>query len=229
MRKAVLLLLSIGSSVFGITEAELQAQIDTAIQAGGGEVVIPPGEVLISKGLVVKDAKNLRIIGYDAERSTLKLGAGAKVSLLILEGSVVGVSIEKLVFDGGGAEAASGTSALLQLAPIPTSKPEDQGIRVERCIFQNATGIGVHGSGISRCQIQICTFKDLGSAAVRLDGACQDVTVADCHMARSAVAVELVHTEGCTVTGIESRACGAGIFVGKSAGGAKLLRNAVEP
>ena len=56
-----------------LTEEELQGFINDAIKAGGGEVVIPPGTHLISKGLQVKDAKKLRIVGIDMERTLLKL------------------------------------------------------------------------------------------------------------------------------------------------------------
>lgn len=60
-------------SARALPEAELQRYIDEAIQAGGGEVVIPPGVHLIEHGLRVKDAKKLRIIGLDAEETVLKL------------------------------------------------------------------------------------------------------------------------------------------------------------
>jgi len=56
-----------------LTEAEIQGFIDEAIKAGGGEVMIPPGIHLITKGLVIKDAKKLRLVGYDKEASILKL------------------------------------------------------------------------------------------------------------------------------------------------------------
>ena len=56
-----------------LTEQELQTFINDAIKAGGGEVVIPPGTHVITKGLMVKDAKKLRIIGIDMERTILKL------------------------------------------------------------------------------------------------------------------------------------------------------------
>lgn len=56
-----------------LTEAEIQGFINEAIKAGGGEVVIPPGTHLITKGLVIKDAKNLRLAGLDAEACVLKL------------------------------------------------------------------------------------------------------------------------------------------------------------
>lgn len=60
-----------------LTEAEIQRFIDEAIKAGGGEVVIPPGVHVIEKGLMVKDAKKLRLIGLDAEGTILKIPPAA--------------------------------------------------------------------------------------------------------------------------------------------------------
>lgn len=67
------LLLSAIQPAQALTEAEIQRYIDEAIKAGGGEVVIPPGVHTIEKGLMVKDAKKLRIVGLDAEGTVLKL------------------------------------------------------------------------------------------------------------------------------------------------------------
>lgn len=55
-----------------LTEKEIQTFIDEAIKASGGEVVIPPGVHVIEHGLVIKDAKNLRLVGLDAETCALK-------------------------------------------------------------------------------------------------------------------------------------------------------------
>lgn len=63
----------IGTAAHALTEQEIQSYINDAIKAGGGEVVIPPGTHLITRGLVIKDAKKLRLIGLDAERCILKL------------------------------------------------------------------------------------------------------------------------------------------------------------
>jgi hypothetical protein len=68
----LLLLLPAIHPANALTEAEIQKFIDDAIKAGGGEVVIPPGVHVIERGLMVKDAKKLRIIGLDAEESVLK-------------------------------------------------------------------------------------------------------------------------------------------------------------
>lgn len=68
-----ILLFSAISPAQAVTEAEIQRFIDEAIKAGGGEVVIPPGVHVIERGLMVKDAKKLRIVGLDAEETVLKL------------------------------------------------------------------------------------------------------------------------------------------------------------
>lgn len=75
MKSSALLLLFFAAlhPAQALPEAELQRFIDDAVKAGGGEVVIPPGVHLIEHGLMVKDAKKLRIVGLDAEDTVLKL------------------------------------------------------------------------------------------------------------------------------------------------------------
>ncbi|WP_038160578.1 right-handed parallel beta-helix repeat-containing protein [Verrucomicrobium sp. BvORR106] len=55
------------------SEAAIQQFINEAIKAGGGSVVIPPGTYVIEKGLVLKDAKKIKLSGLDRERTILKL------------------------------------------------------------------------------------------------------------------------------------------------------------
>ncbi len=73
----ILLLLAIAllaqEPCVALTHKEIQGFIDAAVKAGGGEVVIPPGVHLIEQGLFFKDAKNIRLIGLDAEACVLKL------------------------------------------------------------------------------------------------------------------------------------------------------------
>ena len=66
-----------------LTEKEIQGFINEAIKAGGGEVVIPPGVHEITRGLVIKDAKNLRLIGLDAEICVLKLPPRAAAAWIL--------------------------------------------------------------------------------------------------------------------------------------------------
>ena len=69
----LVLLFAAFQSARALPEAELQRFIDEAIKAGGGEVVIPPGVHLIERGLRVKDAKKLHIVGLEAEETVLQL------------------------------------------------------------------------------------------------------------------------------------------------------------
>lgn len=73
MLRLFILTLIFSAQTYALTEQEIQSYINDAIKAGGGEVVIPPGTHLITKGLVIQDAKKLRLIGLDAERCILKL------------------------------------------------------------------------------------------------------------------------------------------------------------
>lgn len=70
--RLILLFLIPAAACRALTEKEMQGFIDEAIKAGGGEVVIPHGTHMIEHGLVMKDAKNVRIIGLDAETCVLK-------------------------------------------------------------------------------------------------------------------------------------------------------------
>lgn len=52
---------------------QLQRFVDEAIKAGKGTVSIPPGTYVLPRGVLIKDAKQLRIIGMDREKTILKL------------------------------------------------------------------------------------------------------------------------------------------------------------
>jgi hypothetical protein len=52
---------------------QLQKFVDEAIKAGSGEVTVPPGTYTLPRGLLLKDAKKIAIIGMDRERCILKL------------------------------------------------------------------------------------------------------------------------------------------------------------
>lgn len=51
----------------------LQKFVDEAIKAGSGEVTVPPGTYTLPRGLLLKDAKQIALIGMDRERCILKL------------------------------------------------------------------------------------------------------------------------------------------------------------
>lgn len=88
-------LLLFSQTARALPEAEIQRYIDEAIKAGGGEVVIPPGVHLIEQGLVLKDAKKLRLIGLDAEETVLKLPPVAyAVASGVSEAGAVSIAIK---------------------------------------------------------------------------------------------------------------------------------------
>ena len=72
MTRLLLTLCLLPLAARALTEKEIQGFINEAIEAGGGEVVIPPGVHIIERGIAIKDAKNLRLIGLDAETCVLK-------------------------------------------------------------------------------------------------------------------------------------------------------------
>jgi hypothetical protein len=52
---------------------QIQKFVDEAIKAGSGEVTVPPGTYILPRGLLLKDAKRIAILGMDRERCILKL------------------------------------------------------------------------------------------------------------------------------------------------------------
>ena len=52
---------------------DLKAEVERALKAGGGEVVVPPGEHVLPDGLFLKEVKNLQIVGFDRDSCILKL------------------------------------------------------------------------------------------------------------------------------------------------------------
>ncbi len=56
------------------SENAIQQQIDAAIKAGGGEVVIPAGVHLLPRGLMLKDARHVRLVAEEPGKSILQLG-----------------------------------------------------------------------------------------------------------------------------------------------------------
>src|SRR4051794_28958555 len=56
------------------SEASIQGRIDAAIGAGGGEVLIPSGIHLITRGLKLQNAKHVRLAASKPGTATLQLG-----------------------------------------------------------------------------------------------------------------------------------------------------------
>ena len=65
------------------TESEIQTRIDAAIKAGGGEVLIAPGTITIRRGLILKDAKGVRLMAAKREKTVLQLGPLAFAEVVV--------------------------------------------------------------------------------------------------------------------------------------------------
>lgn len=73
MRFPLVFCLCLTSLASSLAQAPLQQWIDEAIRAGGGVVTVPPGEHVLEKGLIIKDAKKLALRGMEKEQCVLKL------------------------------------------------------------------------------------------------------------------------------------------------------------
>jgi len=65
MRFPLVFCLCLTSLTSSLAQAPLQQWIDEAIRAGGGVVTVPPGEHVLEKGLIIKDAKKLALRGLE--------------------------------------------------------------------------------------------------------------------------------------------------------------------
>ncbi len=202
----LLLLLFVSPSAHALTEAEIQHHIDTAIKAGGGEVVIPPGVHLIEHGLRLKTAKKLRLIGLDAEETVLKAGKAA-VSLLRLDGGE-DVRIEKLTCEGG------------QDGIVEWHDPREEAnglakVRISRCFFQNQqrSAVLLPKAAAESVEIEGCTFRDIGESGVVFGEKAVNGSITHSHFTRCRVGVALHGSQQCLVGSNELNHCGTGILI----------------
>lgn len=189
-----------------LPEAEIQRFIDEAIKAGGGEVVIPPGVHVIEKGLRLKEAKKLRLIGLDAEECVLKAGQDAP-ALLIISGGCEEVRIEKLTFEGG-------QDAITANAGGVAGKPSAK-MLIGRCFFQNQTGSSIRliKTTIENLEIDGCTFRDIAGAGVDFGDQVSGSQITHNHLTRCQTGVKLDGSQKCLVASNELSGCGTGIRI----------------
>ena len=218
----LLLLFAALQSARALPEAELQHYIDEAIQAGGGEVVIPPGVHLIEHGLKVKDAKKLRIIGLDAEETVLK-AASDKIALVSLMGSCENVRIEKLTFEGG----EWGVWKHLPEGAKTKGDPKLIHLTVARCFFQHQH-LGAVLLGVAElATVEDCTFSDIESVSLMIGEGSSEGSVRHNHFIRCRTAVALLGTTKIAVVANEISHCITGISISCSSSGVTGLQNVV--
>lgn len=183
--KSGLLLLALGMwPVFGVMaleEKDLQQFIDEAIQAGGGEVVIPPGEHVIRKGLKVVNAKGLRIAGMDKERSSLKWEGEIGRSVIEISGTMENVSVGKLTFSGND-KGQSGVHVKTQ---------GGSGLKIEDCLFEKGLERGIQLLGMDAAVIENCSFRDLGKVGIEVGEGSKEPLVMGNWFTRCAIGVHV--------------------------------------
>lgn len=200
--KRLLFLLLAFTPAHALTEAEIQQHLDAAVKAGGGEVVLPPGVHVIEKGLLLHDAKKLRLIGLDAEECVL-LAAPGNTTLLRLGGACEAVRIEKLTFAGGQDAISEEKAAAGGL----------QQIHIGRCFFQNQQRHAVRVAHASAVEIEDCTFRDIAHSAVVFGAQVTGSFIAHNHLTRCDVGVTLQGAQKCLVASNELSDCRVGILI----------------
>jgi len=180
-------LLLASAPVQALEEKDLQTFINEAIKAGGGEVVIPPGEYIITKGLVVRDAKNINIAGLDKERTVLRCAENFEGSIFTITGSAEKLTLQKMTFDGAG------TGRARAILTEKKDKASYKQMSIEDGIFKNQLQSGVSLFSSTDVNVQRCSFADVKGTALYL----MEVSKAEVSgnwIIRSAVGLNL---EGC--------------------------------
>ena len=219
----LILLFAAFQSALALPEAELQHYIDEAIKAGGGEVVIPPGVHLIERGLRVKDAKKLRIIGLDAEETVLK-AASDNIALISLMGSCENVRIEKLTFEGG----EWGIWKRVPEEAKTKGDPKLVRLAITRCFFQHQHSNAVELSTADLATVEDCTFSDIESMSLMIGEGSAEGIVRHNHFTRCRTAVALLGTTKISVEANEISHCATGVSIGCSSRGVVGLKNLVS-
>ncbi|TLD70760.1 right-handed parallel beta-helix repeat-containing protein [Phragmitibacter flavus] len=138
---------------WALEESDLQGFIDEAIKAGGGEVVVPPGEYVIKKGLKLVDGKGIRLAGMDKERTVLRWeGEEGGWLISVTGGASEKVSIGKLTLEGGNGVLIDG----------------GKGAEVRDCLFQLGKGDGVLLKSGEGAVVESCSFRDIAGVGIKV-------------------------------------------------------------
>ncbi len=187
----------------GFTRAELQKFIDDAIQAGAGEVVLPPGTHRLDQPLIVRNASRLRLAGLDAEDTFLRPIETAEkpFPLIRIEGTADRVEVAKITLSTAGESFEPVPLIEIQVRPPPADpsaaagegKPDAEAIqpaespillRVDRCLFVDHRGCGIRVVDSSQVAITAGSFRDLPGGAVQATGSSRQLTIQHNHFIR---------------------------------------------
>ncbi len=191
----------------GFSGEEIQKFIDDAIKAGGGEVVLPPGRHWLRRPLVIKDAKNLRLVGLEAEETwLLPVADGAEAfPLLVVEGEVEKLRVAKITFTTRGSVVDFSGQPLVRVSGV--GGDNEPRVEFDRCLFEHHQGLGLMFESVHGGRVAGCLFMDLGGAGVRAAGKTSGLVIEHNHLTRcEEPAVELgKETSGCRVIANETR------------------------
>ena len=206
MRRLLTLLLLLSASLAhaeGFTRAEIQKFIDDAIQAGGGEVILPPGTHRIDQPLLLRNAAKIRLAGLDPEDTFLRPVADAPkpFPLIRVEGSADRLEIAKITLTTEGSTFAD--TPLIDIrtqAPAPQTPPTPSGaapqppaaespetsstLRIDRCLFESHPGCAIQLLDSPGVEITAGSFRDLADGAVRASGTTTRLLVQHNHFIR---------------------------------------------
>jgi len=200
-----------------LTAAEpppIQQWINEAIAAGGGIVSIPEGEHVLPRGLVIKDAKKLALLGINTETCVLKLVPGSesakKEPLIEIIGTAETLEIAKLTFIGSET-GGDKSPALLRIRDVP-EKPVMKDLIVRDCAFADfTTGLEVIAANI--VSVERCSLRDGRGSAV-LFRQLKAATARGNRMTRmKGAAFELREASGCLIIGNETLGCAHGVVI----------------
>lgn len=159
--------------------AEIQAAIDAANAAGGGDVYIPHGNYIISAYLAYYSDINL-IGGQEAKLTNATSRSAPAIMLFPNATGVTNVRVSSLIFDQRSDAIGWDTDSLCVGVSHVT------GMVISDCIFQNIITMAVHANALAaemptrNIQVVRCWVKNSLGGGVSVFGYLDDFTVSYC-------------------------------------------------
>ncbi len=226
-----------------IHELDVQAELDRL-----GTVELPPGEIVISRGLVLPSHAILRGSGWE---TVLRPAPGLRAPIIRLaqprparaEKEIQGCGIESLAILGGGIQTGIDYGADPAVAGSNPRSCWIRGVRIERCsvgiavdyaegghiteckLVHNGTGIFV-GDAASGMQVTCCDFRHNGNGLrVKAQRPSNEWLVSGCHFeSNTGTAVSLAGAQCWTFLRCKWEGNGAHVLLDWPSGGNVSLR-----
>lgn len=205
MKKWLILSLSlwlIPQSLLALDETDLQGFINEAIKAGGGEVVVPPGEYLIKNGLVFHNATKIRFVGMDKEQTVLKYALGENRpddwAMIKIHGNSTELLFRNITFDGDGNNSATA------LLADHTSK-----LQVEDCLFQNGFHHALELNKVVDAVVTSCSLRDIQGTGIQINAGSEKNELRGNRLARCKLGIEIKEAANTRIIANELLDCGS--------------------